>query len=162
MSAHVFVIADLHFGHKKLAELRGFDSTQAHDDAIVAAWNRTVRSADSVYVLGDVFRLERVADLNGNKKLAMGNHDQRPSSLYVGLFSQVRACFEFDGCLLTHIPVHPDQLRRWDLNVHGHTHGHALADERYVPVSVEHCPLLQPIRLRELIAGRRQWIKETS
>jgi len=157
--SNVFVIADLHFGHAKLAQVRGFDSKYAHDDALVAAWNRTVRTKDVVYVLGDVFSVDRVAELNGCKKLALGNHDQRPASVYANLFSQVRACFEFDGCILTHIPVHPSQLeKRYELNVHGHTHAHALPDLRYVPTSVEHCHEMQPLPLRGIIETRRKWI----
>jgi calcineurin-like phosphoesterase family protein len=156
----VFVIADLHLGHKKLAEVRGFPSYQAHDDAIVQAWNRVVAKRDVVYVLGDVFRLDLVPVLNGTKKLALGNHDQRPVRVYAELFSQVRAMFEFDGCLLTHIPVHPGQFGRYELNVHGHTHAHHLDDERYVPVSVEHCgPRMEPLPLRELIQARRERIE---
>lgn len=157
--SRVFVIADLHFGHAKLAEIRGFASAEAHDNAIVEAWNRVVTKRDVVYVLGDVFRLERCADLKGTKKLAMGNHDQSPASRYIEHFSQIRACFEFDGCLLSHIPVHPGQFRRYELNIHGHTHAGFIDDERYVPVSVEHCTWMEPFPLRELITARRQRVK---
>lgn len=153
--SRVYVIADLHFGHAKIAALRGFDTAQAHDDALVAAWNRVVLKRDVVYVLGDVFRCDRVPELNGTKKLAPGNHDTRPMAEYVKLFSQVRACFDFDGCLLTHIPVHPSQFARWPLNIHGHTHARHLDDERYVPVSVEHCLRFEPLPLRELINSRK-------
>lgn len=150
-----YVIADLHLGHRKLAEVRGFPSMQAHDDAIVAAWNRVVTSKDVVYVLGDVFHLDRLPELNGSKKLALGNHDQYPEMRYAPHFSQVRGCFEFDGCLLTHIPVHPCQFGRYELNVHGHMHAHHIDDERYVPVSVEHCTRMEPMPLHPLIHARR-------
>ena len=167
MSARVFVIADLHFGHKKLAEVRGFASVQEHDDAIVAAWNRTVKASDVVYVLGDVFRLDRVAELKGTKKLAMGNHDQYPIARYVPLFSQIRAYYEFDGYILSHIPVHPSQFSRYLGNIHGHTHNHTMQewhpamngndgdwvdDRRYFPVSVEWCISMEPFLLRDLIS----------
>ncbi len=114
--SRVFVIADLHFGHKKAAELRGFPSTEAHDDALVQAWTRVVTKRDVVYVLG------------------------------VG----------FDGCMLTHIPVHPCQFGRYELNVHGHMHSAHIDDQRYIPVSVEHCARMEPLPLRELIEARRQ------
>lgn len=157
MTSRVFVIADLHFGHRKAAELRGFASCQAHDDALVQAWNQTVTKRDVVYVLGDVFRLDRVAELNGTKKLTLGNHDQRPMRAYLDLFSKVHAMFEFDGCLLSHIPVHPAQRTRYELNVHGHTHAKHVDDDWYVPVSAEHCgPRLEPMPLRELIQARRE------
>lgn len=155
MSGRVYVIADLHFGHAKLAALRGFETSEAHDDAVVAAWNRVVEKRDVVYVLGDVFRTERVPELLGIKKLAPGNHDMAPMSKYVSLFSKVQACFDFDGCLLTHIPVHPSQFARWELNIHGHTHARHIDDPRYVSVSIEHCLRMEPLPLRELIQSRR-------
>jgi len=155
----VFVIADLHFGHVKVAGVRGFASTQEHDDALVAAWNATVTKRDVVYVLGDVFQVDRVAELKGTKKLALGNHDQRPVATYDKLFSKVRACFEFDGCLLTHIPVNPNQFHRFELNVHGHMHTHALEDRRFICVSAEQCQEWRPQLLRDLLKERRAALK---
>ncbi len=156
----VFVIADLHFGHAKVAESRGFPSVEAHDAALLDAWRRVVTKRDVVYVLGDVFDESWMQLLPGTKKLAMGNHDSRPIARYAPHFSQIRACFEFDGCLLTHIPVHPCQFGRYEMNVHGHMHEHRIDDERYVPVSVEHCLGLEPQPLRELIQARRDLLRE--
>lgn len=165
----VFVIADLHFGHRKLAEVRGFTLVETHDAAICDAWKRVVTKRDVVYVLGDVFDESLLSTLPGTKKLAMGNHDLRPMPRYLPHFSQIRSCFEFDGCLLSHIPVHSSQFPRYEMNVHGHTHtgcvtvrcgGEICADHRYVPVSVEHCPGMAPMRLRDVIQARRQILKE--
>lgn len=157
--SRVFVIADLHFGHKKVALDRGFSDTTQHDRAFVEAWNRVVTKRDTVYVLGDVFRLDLVPELLGVKKLALGNHDRRPMEVYLRHFSKVHAMFEFDSCLLTHIPVHPCQFGRYELNVHGHMHRHDVDDDRYVPVSVEHCTRMEPLPLAELIEARRQRIR---
>lgn len=45
---------------------------------------------------------------------------------------------EFDGNILTHIPVHPYQLEyRFKYNIHGHMHSKALDDPRYICVSAE-------------------------
>lgn len=148
----VYVIADLHLGHRKLAEVRGFSSTDDHDNAIVEAWNKVVTKRDVVYVLGDVFKIDRIPDMLGTKKLALGNHDQLPASKYLGLFSKVQAYYEFDNCLLSHIPVHPGQMNtRYKLNVHGHTHSHVIDDPRYVSVSVERCPDMSPRLLSSVI-----------
>lgn len=168
--SNVYVIADLHFGHAKVAAARGFATVQEHDAQLVELWNATVSKRDVVYVLGDVFNEEPVAQLNGTKKLAMGNHDHGPVERYrvpVGaapMFSQVRGCFEFDGALLTHIPVHPCQLwKRWQINVHGHMHdGDVLAspdtlDPRYVCVSAERTGL-RPKLLRNVLAAVRHRI----
>ncbi len=160
MSGQVFVIADLHLGHAKLAEVRGFASVEAHDAWLVAAWNRVVDKRDVVYVLGDVFRLDRVGDLHGIKKLAMGNHDTKPVAAYAALFSKVAAYFEFDGCLLSHIPVHEGQRHRFKLNVHGHTHANLIFDPWYVSVSVEQLEGGSPALLRDRIAASLAQLKE--
>lgn len=117
MSTKIYVIADLHLGHRKLQEIRGVG-----DDEIVDRWNSVVRKRDVVYVLGDVFKLDRLPEMRGIKKLALGNHDIASMSRYLKHFTWVRACFEWDNCLLTHIPVHGSQQGRYRLNVHGHTH----------------------------------------
>lgn len=135
--SRVFVIADLHLGHQLVAKLRGFDNVFAHDNAIVENWNRVVTKRDVVYVLGDVFRLDRLPEMHGYKKLAMGNHDRFPVVRYARHFTKVAACYEFDGCILTHIPVHPNQFGRYRINVHGHMHANRIDDPRYVCVSAE-------------------------
>lgn len=135
--SRVYVIADLHLGHHLAAKLRGFDNVFAHDNAIVENWNRVVTKRDVVYVLGDVFRLDRLPEMRGYKKLAMGNHDKFPAARYAEHFTKVAACYQFDGCLLTHIPVHPNQFGRYRMNVHGHMHAHRIDDPRYVCVSAE-------------------------
>ena len=157
--SRVFVIADPHLGHAKVALDRGFKDTAQHDYALVEAWNRVVTKRDVVYVLGDVFRLDLMPELLGVKKLALGNHDRRPMGIYLQHFSKVHAMFEFDSCLLTHIPVHPCQFGRYELNVHGLMHRHDVDDDRYVPVSVEHCTRMEPLPLAELIEARRQRIR---
>lgn len=160
MSGNVFVIADLHFGHLKVALLRGFPDTQHHDDWLVKEWNRVVGRKDVVYVLGDVFRVDRVPELNGVKKLAPGNHDQRPMSVYLPLFSKIQSCFQYHECLLTHIPVHYSQFARWPLNIHGHTHARELDNRRYVAVSVEQCANMAPVPLENLIVCRLRELSE--
>ena len=69
----LFFIGDTHFGHHKIAVLRGFGSVQEHDEYLIEQWNATVRKRDTVWHLGDVLFgkhsfacLER---LNGTKKL---------------------------------------------------------------------------------------------
>lgn len=61
--------------------------------------------------------------------------------------------------VLSHIPVHPSQFPRYELNVHGHTHKCSVKNQigypdlRYIPTSVEHS--LAPRLLNQLIAERR-------
>jgi calcineurin-like phosphoesterase family protein len=75
----VWYTSDLHFRHKKVSELRGFESVEDHDQAITDNWNSVVGKNDIVWVLGDAVigsgGLDSVALLNGRKHLITGNHD---------------------------------------------------------------------------------------
>jgi calcineurin-like phosphoesterase family protein len=77
-------IGDPHFGHQKVSEIRGFDSTEAHDLAIFRRWERQVRPDDLVYVMGDISGGSRTGEIHalnvlnmlpGRKILVAGNHD---------------------------------------------------------------------------------------
>lgn len=46
--------SDLHLGHEKVAELRGFPSVRKHDSVIVDNLLRSLNSGDKLFVLGDV------------------------------------------------------------------------------------------------------------
>lgn len=157
--SRLYVIADTHFGHKKLALVRGYASVEDHDRDLIARWNAVVNKKDVVYHLGDAAfgskALEAMKGLNGLKKLAMGNHDQQKCSHYLEVFTQYRACYEVDNMLLTHIPVDKGQSHRYKLNVHGHSHAHSLSDPWYVCVSVEQINLT-PVLLSTVTNGREQ------
>ena len=60
------------------------------------------------------------------------------------------ACYEVKGCILTHIPIHPDELNRYRKNIHGHLHSKSIDDSRYVCVSLEHT-YMAPIELDILL-----------
>lgn len=160
---NVFVIADTHFGHRSLVEGRlqpdgtrlkmaggrhtDFATIEEHDEAMVERWNAIVKPGDKVYHLGDVCvtkkSLKILSRLNGRKTLIAGNHDIFNTKEYLPYFDNMRAGRVFDSLLLTHVPVHPDQLwvnsGRFSHNVHGHTHRHFVDDSHgyYVNACVE-------------------------
>lgn len=154
----IFVIADTHFGHKKViqfeSEKRPFETIEQHDEELVRLWNLTVNKHDTVWHLGDVlFGRESfgiLSRINGVKKLVMGNHDRYPSRLYLEHFNAICGAAEVKGCILTHVPVHEDQFYRYRFNIHGHLHSKKLDDHRYICVSVEHTGL-KPVLLDDLI-----------
>lgn len=78
--AGTWFTADTHFRHRLVAGLRGFTSTEEHDEAVIARWNETVAPGDVVWHLGDVGMsrgfLPLVAHLNGTVHLVAGNHDK--------------------------------------------------------------------------------------
>lgn len=137
----VFLTADTHFGHRKVTEFRPYATVEDHDRDLISRWNAVVRPQDTVWHLGDVYFREghlALAQLNGIKKLVLGNHDTHPLDVYTGQFSRVFGAVEYRHCLLTHIPVHPCQLQRWRMNIHGHMHANKVGDPRYACVSLEH------------------------
>lgn len=153
-------MSDTHFGHKKVIEFerehRPFATIEDHDKELVARWNATVRTKDTVWHLGDVFFGGRDAhgilqSLNGTKRLVLGNHDAYPIAVYQQYFAKVFGAAELRGCILTHVPVHPYQLdKRYRLNIHGHLHSKKLDDPRYRCVSVEQTNLA-PMALDEVL-----------
>lgn len=150
----VFVIGDLHLGHEKIAQARGFGSTREHDACLIGNWNEVVRSKrDCVWIFGDVAfskeSLELLADANGYKKLILGNHDRFSMSEYMKYFSKIFGVVRYNGDILTHIPVHEGQFGRYKRNIHGHLHANALDDRRYICVSAERLGL-RPVELRSL------------
>ena len=55
---------------------------------------------------------------------------------YAWAFDDVMGGFSYKGVWLTHIPIHPDELRGRP-NIHGHTHNHIINDNRYLNVCME-------------------------
>ena len=150
-----FFTADLHIGHKNIIKFeqayRPFASIEEHNESIVDRWNAVVGVKDVVWVLGDVvfgadnfWYLDR---LHGQKNLVLGNHDHFPKATYLKYFRKLEGCAKFDSCILSHVPVHPNQLEhRFKANIHGHMHSKVVTmdrgtfskiDARYINVSVE-------------------------
>jgi calcineurin-like phosphoesterase family protein len=160
MSGEVFFIADTHFSHKGILEFsktkpfRDFDTIEEHDEALVHNWNQMVGPKDKVWHLGDaVFgkrNLPILGRLNGRKRLVMGNHDIYGADEYLKYFSSVWGCVEFNGMILSHIPLDKEtNHKRFFLNIHGHMHTDKIEDNWHVCVSVEQLGL-RPIPLDEI------------
>jgi len=175
--AKTFVTADLHFGHQGVCEflkadgtkLRPWDNADDMNKGLIDNWNAVVDDKDLVYVLGD-FTVNKkyiwlARELKGRKILVKGNHDTGTLAEYVEYFEDVRGCSQHGKAILTHIPVHPSQLNRWPVNVHGHLHADKVVywvedeadfypDSRYICVSVEQTNF-RPILLDEVLNGKR-------
>ena len=161
----VFLVSDTHFGHKGMChftrsdgvtKLRPWDTPEEMDEAMVKSWNERVGPKDKVYHLGDVVinrkSLATMARLNGDKVLIRGNHDIFPDDEYRKYFRELRAYHVVDGMIFSHIPLHPESLGRFGVNVHGHLHANRVmkpgsaagefvtqvVDPRYHCVCVEH------------------------
>lgn len=170
----VYLIADTHFGHKGVCKflrpdgtkLRPWDCPEDMDRGMAESWNATVKPQDKVYVLGDVVinrkALALVPLLNGDKVLIKGNHDIFKPKDYFGIFRDIRGYHVMNGYLLSHIPVHPSSLERWNGNIHGHTHSGVVLDStgkpdvRYLCVSAEHVDYRPMLFERVIDRFRRQ------
>ena len=135
-----WVTSDLHFGHDRLFiwGVRGCESLEEMEDKIIENWNDCVAPDDVVYILGDIVfgtdidaSLQKVAQLNGIKYLAIGNHDTdskiqkyKESGLFEDIQFAYRAKVGKSIMFLSHYPTivaNPgDESRVY--NVHGHTH----------------------------------------
>lgn len=160
MSYNIFFCSDHHLGHRKpydtfTREDGNFlrydlaDNVDEGDAKIIDLHNSVVKPNDRVYFVGDVAmshkHLYKVGLMNGRKVLIKGNHDIAELKHYLPYFDDIRGSHQFDGMLITHIPVHPSSLARWGFNVHGHLHWNQVMmpresdgpDDRYFNVSVE-------------------------
>jgi len=147
-----FVASDHHFGHKNIinfkradgSPLRDFSSMEEMHETIINNHNSVVKQNDTTYFLGDVVINNKhgfpiLAQLNGKKKLIMGNHDIFQLAEYQKYFYDIRAyrVWPEHGIIASHMPIHENQLvSRWKLNIHGHGHEHwvmkdGVRDPRY-------------------------------
>lgn len=142
-------IADLHLGHEKVAHLRGYSTTAAHDYAAVEAWHRSgIDDSTEVFILGDLSaggaEAERrahgvIASLPGVKHLILGNHDRlhplqrnarKHFARYAEVFASVATADQVSisghRVMLSHFPYQGDhdgtdeRYSQWRLRDEGH------------------------------------------
>ncbi len=194
----VFFCSDTHFDHKNVIKftlddgftpmrriidkttgaVRPFYSVEEMNEHIIENWNRVVSPQDKVYHLGDFSFGKNPTTigkrLNGHKRLVRGNHDGNKLKEYAAIFEEVYGVRHLPGCVLSHVPLHPDCLERWGLNIHGHLHANRVKklvypqlgfyldhpteveDRRYLNVAVEQINYT-PISAEEIskLTGRK-------
>jgi len=173
---NIWLISDTHFFHSNILKftddngelIRGklFDTVEQMNECMLDNWNSVVKPGDIVYHLGDVMMGNKEEfkkywkQLNGSKRLIVGNHDDIKWMAQNELFAKIhmwRMFTEF-GLLLTHVPIHESGLRRGAptdetapmlLNIHGHIHQNPSPTEHHRCVCVEHINYT-PINIEEL------------
>ena len=153
--------SDLHFGHEKIAKLRGFASSFEHDEFVCSEIREQVTNHDVLWILGDV-----ALDANGHTaalrylwglicevRIVAGNHDKfHPMQRgYVGWHKRFSEVFDWVGTQgyvridgtrwhLSHFPRlgegadHTDEARfeEWRPTARRVLHGHThLTGQRY-------------------------------
>jgi calcineurin-like phosphoesterase family protein len=168
MAQQIFFTADTHFGHANIIKHQGrpFDGIEAHDRALVEAWNAVVGPRDLVYHLGDFsFRAnapvrQTRAKLNGQIYLILGNHDalsqeDRQAFQHVADVAEVKAGGR--RIWLSHYAhrVWP-RSHRGSWHLYGHSHGslsddpNALSLDVGVDVAAENLGDYRPFMLDEV------------
>lgn len=148
----VFLYSDPHFGHQGVCrflredgtKLRPWDTAEEMDEELVRRYNETVKPNDKCYFLGDVVinrkALKTLHRLNGDKVLIRGNHDIFHDDEYRMFFRELRAYHVMNGMILSHIPIHPESLGRFGVNIHGHLHANRVKFQKHAGVT----PVIDP------------------
>jgi len=147
-----FFIADTHFGGENIRryEKRPFETVAEMDEKLIENWNNTVKTEDTVYVLGDFSDYTDAAKdteilfkLNGTKILVMGNHDTHRTPQEwreIGFAECYPMPVIYQGFfMLSHEPLYINTNMPY-ANFYGHVHANPSykdASKQSVCVSVE-------------------------
>src|SRR6266545_2095443 len=103
--SEVFFISDTHFGYRGIITFSGtkpfrpFATIEEHDAELVQRRNSVVGNKDIVWHLGHCCfgkrNLTIAGELNGSKRLVMGNHDMYATADYLQYFMRVQCAVEF-------------------------------------------------------------------
>lgn len=179
-----YYIADAHFGHENILKMcqRPFESIDAMNEALIAAWNERVTGNDTVFILGDLFFRCAAPEailcrLKGKKRLIIGNHD----SSWMGKVDLQRYFVSVDNFLefsdgvraitLCHYPLLTWKHKLRTYMVHGHIHNDTTSD--YYPLIAIRDRVLnagvdingfRPVTFEEMMENNRsfkeQWLRE--
>ena len=139
--------SDLHLGHRSICKYRSkFTTAEEHDEYILDLMSK-LNKRTILFILGDFLfdgphfevYLHRIAKFPCTIKLVMGNHDS------MQLYTQTIApniliqlpLFSYKNTWLSHCPIHPQELRNRDGNIHGHLHTSIVPDLRYFNVNLD-------------------------
>lgn len=121
-------IGCLHMGHKNMAIHRGWADEEEHDAFLIQEWNKVVSKRDTTYIIGDVtmeksLHYFKFDQLNGRKIVVLGNHDRHQDIKELLLYVDgVAGTVDYKGFILTHVPIHPNEVQFYRGNIHAHIH----------------------------------------
>jgi calcineurin-like phosphoesterase family protein len=178
----VYFTSDHHFLHNNVIEYcnRPFSSVEEMNQYMIQKWNEKISETDLVYYLGD-FAIEKrdqekafinikkiLEQLNGQKILIAGNHDEAYLKIYQKYFVEILNYYELEinkqKLILFHYPI-----EEWNgkyknaLHLHGHQHGkNSLMKNRldvgadkhnFIPLS--YAEVINEIQKNNLILGEK-------
>jgi calcineurin-like phosphoesterase family protein len=175
----VYIISDVHFGHRNICTYRThFESAESHDEFIFENIMKVASKRNVLWLLGDMFFDAAVVEKYGRPvseafmqtNFIIGNHDtdntfrQESVRKAISLFDSVHSLHSKYGYWLSHAPIHPAELRRKALNIHGHVHFQSIRkedgsiDDRYFNACCENINY-SPVSLQDISNGYRGEIK---
>lgn len=145
----IFITSDHHFFHGNIIKYcdRPFSSYQEMNEALINKWNSKVSPGDLVIHLGDfAFRgkaKEIRERLNGTIILIKGNHDRNVKAEDGFIIFEDRLII--NNMILTHHPLHKEEIPNGFINIHGHIHQHysyfginvSVEKTNYAPIELE-------------------------
>lgn len=169
----IWFASDMHFGHNNILSYcnRPWGTVEQMDEALVDAWNQSVKPNDTVYHLGDwaFHNYERIGQLHGDILSVPGNHDhERAKKILVylpnGFLGEVHylKLSPTRRFVLCHYPF-DSWRRKYKFHLHGHTHGTGGAKKNRLDVGVDATKLYRPISLDEVMermAENNRWAEE--
>lgn len=149
-----YFISDLHFQHNLISKLRGFETPEAHDEALITAINHRMRKNDELFILGDITfnanrkgwkeNLNLIDSIIGTKHLIVGNHDRcAPNNTraweykseflkhFASVSEFVRLSDDGKPFYLSHYTYNDSKFSQFTLKDQGHLllHGHTHSKE---------------------------------
>ncbi len=175
--SRIMLCGDAHLGHKNIHKYRtDFATAEEHHEIIYDNIRSNVNKRDTLIMMGDTAFthawLRKVGEIPAKKKILIaGNHCTENGinmRHLVAEYDEVHAALSYRNYWLTHIPMHPQELRGRKGNIHGHLHGNNVwknwepeedngkvayeeIDTRYISTCLEHCDW-KPVSWQELTA----------
>jgi calcineurin-like phosphoesterase family protein len=136
-----YVAADLHLSHENIIEYcdRPFETVEEMNETLISNWNNAVDDDDVVYFLGDLAfeghkkSVELYEQLNGNKLMTPGNHDDQLNFETAPIVSAESFVIQYKKYRFycTHRPDNvPTEWTEWV--IYGHHHNNNLTKYPFV------------------------------
>jgi len=183
----IYYCSDHHFYHKLMwnsVKISGISEVDEINKELVRRHNLKVQPEDTVYFLGDVifckagllssYMEETVGQMNGHKRLILGNHDYRNAQRaeFTKYFETIREAETInDSDEIVHLFHYPIlswwNKQRGSYHIHGHLHGNRNCQEfkvlRLEERALSACLEInnyEPCTLEEVIYNNKQWKHE--
>lgn len=167
-----FFTSDLHFFHRAMAQMRGYDSVEEMNEALITIWNWKVTSPNSdVFILGDVTfagtekSISVLGQLNGRIHLIKGNHDAGMPAGVRNMFATIHDYLEIDveeaPAVKQRIVLSHYSHRVWNKHhygawhLYGHSHGSLPGIGRSMDVGIDTGDFYNYETIKGLLTGKK-------